>query len=132
MTHRIFRSRWPLLLLLLSVHPRCLSAEESVGAESETGVAVAHGDDASSMNGSSLSDTRRRHAVGFLGMMVLAGVIVIMLVLIGVTMAWGRGLRKSVRTPDRPAQPLDELWYLRKRGSRSDDVQGEELTDNGS
>lgn len=136
MIHSTFRWRWPLLLLVQTVHLPCLLAQQRVGVESESAAGVNRvisGGDTTGIEGrrSDVRESRRRRTVGVVGMMVLVGVTFIMLLLIGLTMAWGRGLRKQVRTPVPPSPPLDELWYLRKQASRSDDVPGEELTDNG-
>ncbi|MEO1997758.1 MAG: hypothetical protein ABGZ17_21060 [Planctomycetaceae bacterium] len=116
-------------ILLLLLHSRCLPADDPLATESredQTHGAVG-ADSPSADRDRSATDRGRR--IGFVGILVVLGVVVIMMILIGFTMAWGHGLRKMVRTPPREFQPHDELWYLRKGGSHEEDVPGEELTE---
>lgn len=59
------------------------------------------------------ADRRKENVVSIL-LMLLAGVGVMGVALIGMTMMWGAHARRVARTTDHPPTQQDELWYLRR------------------
>ena len=129
----LLRVLWLLpVILLLILHSHGVPADER-RAELPDAKQVADrstAEDFQSQRDAIQAEKRRK--VGLVGILVVLGVALIMLILIGFTMAWGRGLRRTVRKPLRKLEPEDELWYLRKRESSSEDGPGEDLADHGT
>ncbi len=48
------------------------------------------------------------------GVLLLAGLIVLGLTLMAITVVWGARLRRIVRRPVEPSSKPDELWYLHR------------------
>ena len=129
----LLRVVWLLpVILLLILHSHSVPADE-LRVELPDAKQVADrstAEDSQSQRDAIQAEKRRK--VGLVGILVVLGVALIMLILIGFTMAWGRGLRRTVRKPLRKLEPEDELWYLRKREPSSEDGPGEDRADHGT
>jgi hypothetical protein len=106
------------LFLVLSVSPT-IFAQETTPEKTSTPEHVAGGESEESQTDSHDAETALKKRKLEIGMILTAGIFLLGMFLVVVTLIYGRRTRRQIAAGRGPSQVRDELWYLKNKSAKS-------------